>query len=84
MLEPDLLTVSLCDFTVTGRNKEERGDDFFYLVEMKINKIMAVRNVAAAGQGRTEKCRAGYEYLSSGGSRSLSMTGGKPFYLPEP
>lgn len=68
MLEPDLLTESLCDFPVTGGNREERGDDFFYLVEMKINKVMAVGNVAAAGQGRTEKCRAGCEYLSFGGS----------------
>lgn len=46
-----------------GRGEELRGGGelgFFYIVDIKINKIMAERNAAASGQGSTRKCGAGF------------------------
>lgn len=53
-----------------GRGGEMRGDrEFdFYLAEMKMNKTMTGRNMAASGQGRSEKRSAGNKELSFGGS----------------
>lgn len=68
MLEPDLLTVSLDCTTMEWRREAGRGGEMegdreldFYLAKMKMNQIMTERNVAASGQGRSEKCSAGYK-----------------------
>ena len=52
-----------------GWGMSGEGDlDFFYLAEMKTNKIMAERNMVTSEQGRTARCSAGYKQLSFGGS----------------
>lgn len=60
-----------------GSGGEMRGDrEFdFYRAEMKMNKIVTGRIMAASGQGRSKKCSAGYKELSFGGS---------PTYYQEP
>lgn len=52
-----------------GWGMSGEGDlDLFYLAEMKINKIMAERNMATSEPGRTAGCSAGYKQLNFGGS----------------
>lgn len=57
-----------------GAGRGDREFDF-YRAEMKMNKIVTGRIMAASGQGRSKKCSAGYKELSFGGS---------PTYYQEP